>query len=242
MTATMTEETVGQLTGVTEDPRMAARREQRKRMAVCERAQLRVNELDAELRNLDARADEAADVHRERTAPVQEELATIEEKILAAMSGREPIDPAVELRRTQLLQLVSDANHDLELNLAALKELRKPVEQQRDKSRMETTELTAMRNKLAQPPLADPSLLVEQFVAQQRAAAMQSWERNARSTFERVESELAAAKRRKQQEPDLLAILEGRFARWNATVLAAAQQSFDAIKECDQFYQQMIGE
>jgi predicted metal-dependent hydrolase len=74
-----------------ESERLAKRREVRERIARRELLRQKLSLVEERIKALDAEADQAAEVHRQATEPLQDELREIESKLAYAMANRKPI-------------------------------------------------------------------------------------------------------------------------------------------------------
>jgi hypothetical protein len=141
--------------------RLAKRREVRRELAKLERTKRRAAEAARRLAALDAEADAAADRHRQATAPLQEELAAIEARIVDAIADRKPVPPNIEDRRDEILNEINAANIVLSDEVERVKRLRQPLAREFEDLRMEVALGAAVENKLGSEHLANPALHAE---------------------------------------------------------------------------------
>src|SRR5262245_54117994 len=93
--------------------RLAGRREINRQRAQRRLDEAEVEEINAEIRKVDADVDAAMDAHQKTCLPKQTEIERLESRILEATVNREPIPDKDENRRRKLLQEIEHENQML---------------------------------------------------------------------------------------------------------------------------------
>jgi len=138
-----------------ERERLARRAEVRQQIKQRAVLMQQVEDLAAQLRLLDARADGLAAEHQAACEPLQEALAS-----------------ATGSKRSALLEKLTAANIELEQGLAVVERMRGPLTKQHRETRSSAAALPT-ENRLAGADLASPKLLAEKFAAECRRQAAQ---------------------------------------------------------------------
>jgi hypothetical protein len=196
-----------------------------------------VEDAESQLRLLDVRADQAAAVHAEKTAPIQQSLAG-----------------ATGTKRAALLLKLSDANFELEQSLAVVERCREPLLKQHRELRSEAASLPAS-NALAHH--GSPSTLAEMFAARIRLKHASSRVEAATDQLSFLEPQLDEARRTKypvsefgwekpgrgpQVNFELIASLGRRVREWKCEVTHASAEQFSAMTAIDELTRDMIAE
>lgn len=181
---------------LTKDGRVAARREIRKQLAMTELAQRRLEEITAEVAELNRLADEAADQHTATCEPLQSELEQVEARILSRLADREPADPSDDARRAELLDLIAQANDSLEATLSTLKKRRAKLDaEQREKGlgRISGTR-QSLQSQLCHPGIADPELVAQLHAAKDAAEWASRRYREAKKNLQLAQTDVGLAR------------------------------------------------
>lgn len=195
--------------------------------------------LDDQLRQLDARADAAAEQHARTAEPIQ--------VALASASGD---------KRAKLLGELTDANVQLERELDTLRRVRSPLVKKREAT---NKELAGCRTEafLTGADVADPRLLSEAFAANRRLEAAQSRAKRAESMLQDIRPLLRGLKTTKvrptshgwqasNQPPNYdytwLAHLLRRERDWQCELTHASQELHASQEALDEITREMCNE
>jgi chromosome segregation ATPase len=222
-----------------ERQRLERRREIRQQ--IDQRAGLlqQLSDIESQLRTLDAKADAAAEKHRETTEPLQAKL-----------------DGAKGDVRAKLLSQLGEANISLEQSLHVLDRVRGPLKGQWTDTRNKLAALPS-ENRLCGDDLSSPKLRVEKFVAEKRLAMVQVRIDAAKGYLESYQPALEEAESVKVQASshgwhrvggplnydfEAIVVLRQRRDRWRAELLDAESEQHDVMKEMDEIASRMIAE
>lgn len=197
-------------------------------------------DLEAQILQLNARADGLAVEHRTAVAPIQTKLET-----------------ATGEARTKLLEKLTAANLELETALGVVNRCREPLQQEHWQIRNVELGPLPTEQRLAGDDLANPSLLVEKFVIERRLASAQArceaaadWVsrldelvQQARTT-QVVVDETGWAKVGGKRSLDFAGIhqLSHRLNRWKAESLDAEAEAAACLKEQAELLARMVAE
>lgn len=155
-----------------EKERLARRAEIRRQIAERDKLMVRVSDLEAQLRELDKRADQAAEKHAAAAEPIQRKL-----------------ESASGTQRTKLLSELTTVNLDLERELEGIGRTRNPLIREHRETRSSAAALPT-ENRLAGADLASPKLLAEKHAGECRLRMAQARVEHARDQLEVLEPRL----------------------------------------------------
>lgn len=220
------------------DTRMARRRERKRDIAALDLTRQKVDELDAQLADIDQRKDAAAATHCDKCRPLQAELSAIEERIVSRVADREALDPADDSRRKELLAAVAAENSALELSIAALDSERNKVVQSREQLRGTLADYTVLKNSLHRAPLVNPDLALKHFAALNGVKWAVARREAAAAEANKYRSLLAS----KHHTADADEVHKARLAKWQAELTAAIAAEAAAQREEADLRQQIENE
>lgn len=200
----------------------------------------RIPVLETTLSESHQRVEVATNAHAATCDPLQKELKTLEAQAVERIQQRQPADEAADARRAEILREIADANATLEAVVEAEKVCRAPTEREVWRLRNEVLDPKAVLSRLGQPPLANPKLLAEQHVANERVRWLRARQHAAekaraiqRSNVEEIRADRITG--------DLEAKMR-RLAGWEAEVTAAAGELVAALGEAETVHKEMIDE
>jgi hypothetical protein len=158
----------------TTDPSEAKRQERRQqvrqKMAAATITENKIHLLTADLSRINAEPDQASDLHQASCSVLQTELASLEESAVKLIAERLPPDADNDGRRGEIVAAITDHNSELEVVVQRAKVMRKPIAVEVQRLRRNHMSPAVLALKLSREGVADPQLLVEQFVNKQAAA------------------------------------------------------------------------
>jgi hypothetical protein len=152
-------------TNADEKERKAKRKAIKTEVAAIEAVRAKAASMTQQIRDLDARADRAADKHTATTTPIQARLSEIDVEFSEALLAGKDLAPALVQERDELLRGISNANLNLETETQAIKKLRNAIEQERQKLILESSSVDKVRGRLRDRGIASPRLLTSLVVA-----------------------------------------------------------------------------
>ncbi|NLS92850.1 MAG: hypothetical protein GXX96_11910 [Planctomycetaceae bacterium] len=195
---------------------------------------------EADVKASEARCDQLADDHQRLCSPWQAELGELEAKAIARIGRREPPDAEEDERRGELAKLIATATSELEAAIALEREVQGVARRKARKIREGHPPGVLILAALGKLPLANPRLLAELHVAQQRvkwlSARKSSAEKSAK--IHRYNADEIQAKR---AHGDLAASLR-HVANWTAEIEAVGSELAAALTEAERVHRAMIDE
>ncbi|MBN2577644.1 MAG: hypothetical protein JXB10_01455 [Pirellulales bacterium] len=195
---------------------------------------------EADVKASERRCDELAEQHAMATAPWQSELSALEERAIARIGQRKPVNSEEDERRAELTKLISSATADLERAIAAEREIQAVARQKARRIRQGHPPSDTILAALAKPPLASPRLLAEQHVARERAKWLRVRQQAAEKSL-RIQTYNATEIRADRMSGDLDAVL-ARVAAWEAELSAVTEEMTAALAEGEKIHQRLIDE
>src|SRR5690606_37895397 len=154
------------------------------------------------------------------------------DKIAACLCDRLPVPAELETRRLEIVGEIENQNQILEAIVSRIKVARKRVGIQKRDAMKDYESRGPIERKLAIAPLANPTLLIEQFVSQQDERWHQS-----RLKFAQKKLADATSLRDSTRFHNERSVYQSRVVRWQAeiqhveTLLAAAMQKTKEVYE-----------
>lgn len=227
------------LSAVLPDERTAKRREIRQQLAALELDRRACDELRQQIARLDAAKNRAAALHQEATAPLQAELATIDERMSDLLVDRQEIPPALEARRRELLRAVHDANEILETAIAGQDRLAAPLKKDLHQREIRLASWAIVEGKLLVAPLANPDLVTQRFSAGRAVEYARARLDSAREQHRQYQVALADHERF-SDEANL--VHRARLADWTFELAEAERALQTAKAEADSIHQRILDE
>ncbi len=221
----------------TDFDRLAQRRALRKEIGKLQMAMDHAAVLAEQIRGLDQREESAKAKHEAECLPLQEELRTIEEKMVDGFADKAASSPALESKRRELLDAIAKGNEALEREIQLVKTLREPIAREVSRLHVESAAVQVLKGKLTCAPLANPQLLDESKIAGSACHWAELRLADARAKFAGAESLVRA-----EPDDDNRAIYEERARVWRLE-LSAAEAAFSAAQRVqDDLQKQMFDE
>ena len=200
----------------------------------------RIPVLETTLVKSNQRAELATDAHAAVCGPLQSELSTLESEAVARIQRREPPDETADGRRAEILREIAGENTRLETIVETEKTLRAPSEREIWRLKNRVLDPKAVLVRLAQPSLANPSLLVKTHVAGQATRFASARLDHARQAL-RVHQANVDGLRRGRITGDLSAEMF-HIQKWEAEVAAAGEAVGEAMANVQKIHREIVNE
>jgi hypothetical protein len=226
-----------------EKTRKALRQHFRERLARAAMEESRSKAISDALANEDKALDAATEAHRKATDPIQAELTEVEGAIMQRLIARQPVDAALEAKRSKLLARLDEANAALQLAAERHRSRQGPLSD--ELYALATRRDHVRERELAGEQLGNPALLDKQWSAARAVDYASSRAKAAAVGLAEIKSSLSYAERRaqpargwaRQDQPATAdnSDLERQRRRWAIeidaanTALAAAQAELATI-------------
>jgi hypothetical protein len=241
---------------VTADPRLAIRRSIRERLAARDLLRADRREIENAIRNLDQELDGSTNRHQATCEPIQREISELERRRSSLIADRKDVPTSIDVRRRELLDLLRDANGELEIAANDHKE-RTAVLQKEIKAILESEKRYSDLNEhsLAHPSVANPHLLDLHWAAKRGCEFGLARVEAAREKVAQYASQIAAEKTPRAaplttSNPSGIARVnqsaigeyERRLRRWRLELRAAEKMLGDARAESETIRQAILDE
>lgn len=225
---------------MTPEQRKARRAAIRRQLAAIELTRRRCRELRQQISAIEANSDQAADEHRERTAPILEELDSIRVKQIEEIAaGREP-DKALEKRRKQLLEERDESNQTLEEITQRNTALLKPLQRELRSLEKEGVNYLSLQNEIVQH--ADDADLDRAWLADQKLRWLSARGNEARRRLAELQAGLEAQKENQRPDHALLAVYARRIRRWKLESAEVTHEVAALLAEQERIRSQLLSE
>jgi len=236
---------------ITADPRLVRRRNIRIQLAEKDLLHSRIREIESVIRSLDSELDNATNRHQATCEPIQSEITTVEHELATLLADRLLVPASFASRRRELLEMLREANNELETAAADHKTrvavFQKEIREVQKKIAAEFGSLT--EHTLKSRDYANPVLLDKHWCSQR---GIQFAESRIRAAAEKIELYVAQIARERTPkygpattgnvdrngnvraapiDSSTVATYESRLARWRLELSTAHQQMADAKAE-----------
>ncbi|HUT91572.1 MAG TPA: hypothetical protein VMY37_18890 [Thermoguttaceae bacterium] len=195
---------------------------------------------EADIAASELRVDAAADEHSTACAPLQEELAALEQAAIGRVADRLPANAEEDARRAELIGEIGVLTTTLEAAVAAERKIQSSLLAKVQYIRQGHLPPDTILAALSRPPLANPRLLAELFVSRERIKWLRARAKAAEKALDRLRFSVGEIKAGRMAEN--LGFFLGKVYEWELEGGAVAKEIAAATSEGQRVHSEILDE